>query len=83
MGTNSRVLKEKIKRTKYISGVWLSSVSLSPPDQLPLNYRWIMQHQKYQVKWFDGTQSPRSIDVIQDEREYDKADIDKDEDITF
>ena len=41
----SRVLKEKIKRTKYITGVWLSSVFLSPPDRSALDYGWIMQHQ--------------------------------------
>ena len=61
-------LKKKIKQTKYITGVWLSSVFLSPPDPLPLNYGWIIQHQKYQVKWFCGPQSPQSIDVIQAER---------------
>ena len=33
----SRVLKEKIKRTKYITGVWLSSVFLSAPDRSPLD----------------------------------------------
>ena len=60
----SSVLKEKIKRTKYIIGVWLSSVFLSPPDPPPLNYEWIIKHQKYQVKWFYGPQSPKSIDVI-------------------
>ena len=79
----SSVLKEKIKRTKYITGVWLSSVFLSPPDRSPLDYGWIIQHQKYQVKWFDGPQSPQSIDVIQAEREYDQEDIDTDEGITF
>ena len=68
----SRVLKEKIKRTKYITGVWLSSVFLLPPDPPPLNYGWIIQHQKYQVRWFYGSQSPQSIDVIQAETEYDK-----------
>ena len=31
-----RVLKEKIKQTKYITGVWLSSVFLLPPDPRPL-----------------------------------------------
>ena len=33
----SHVLKEKIKGTKYITGVWLSSVFLSPPDRSPLD----------------------------------------------
>ena len=56
------VLKEKIKQTKCIT------VFLSLPDPLPLNYGWIIQHQKYQVKWFCGPQSPQSIDVIQAER---------------
>ena len=74
----SRVLKEKIKQTKYITDVWLS-VFLSPPGPPTLNYGWIKQHQKYQVKWFYGSQSPQSIDVLQAEREYDKEDIDKDE----
>ena len=48
--TCSHVLKEKIKRSNYITGVWLSSVFLSPPYPAPLNYGWIMQHQKYQTK---------------------------------
>ena len=34
----SHMLKENIKRTKYTTGVWLSSVFLSPPDRLPLDY---------------------------------------------
>ena len=69
----SSVLKEKIKRTKYKTGLWLPSVFLSPPDRLPLHYRWIIEHQKYKVKWFGGPQVPQSIDVIQAEREYDEG----------
>ena len=38
----SRVLEEKIKWTDYITGVWLSSVFLSQPDQLHLDYGWII-----------------------------------------
>ena len=75
--TCSHVLKEKIKRSKYITGVWLSSVFLSPPDPTPLNYGWIMQHQKYHAKWFDGPQPTQAIDVIQAEKGYDKGDTDK------
>ena len=78
----SLVLKENIKRAKYITGVWLLSVFLSPSDRSPLDYGWIIQHQEYQVKWFDGPQSPETTDVIQIAREYD-GDIDKDEGITF
>ena len=54
----SSVPKEKIKRIKYKTGFWLSSVFRSPPDRLPLDFRWIVQHRKYQVKWFDGSLSP-------------------------
>ena len=42
----SLVLKEKIKRTRYVAGSWLSPVFVSAPDGLPLNYGWIIQHQK-------------------------------------
>ena len=42
----SCVLKEKIKGTRYIAGIWLSPVFVSAPDGLPLNYGWIIQHQK-------------------------------------
>ena len=77
------MLKEKIKRVEYITGVWLSSVFLSPPDRSPLDYGWIIQHQKYQVKWFAGPQLLQSIDVIQAEGEYDQGDIDENEGITF
>ena len=77
------MLKEKIKRAKYITGVWLSSVFLSPPDRSPLDYGWIIQHKKYQFKWFDRLQSPQSVDVIQAEGEYDQGDIDDNEGITF
>ena len=31
-----RVLKERIMQNKYITGVWLSSVFLFPPDPWPL-----------------------------------------------
>ena len=66
-GNQLRVLKEKIKRTKHTTEFWLSSVFLSLRDRWSLDYRGIMQHQKYQVKWFDAPQSPQSIDVIQAE----------------
>ena len=66
-----------------MTGVWLSSIFLSLPDRSPLDYGRIIQHQKYQVKWFDEPQPPQSIDVIQAEREYDQEDIDNDEGITF
>ena len=49
-GNQLRVLKEKIKRTKHTTEFWLSSVFLSLRDRWSLDYRGIMQHQKYQVK---------------------------------
>ena len=49
--------------------------SISPTDRSSLDYGWIIQHQKYQVKWFDGPQSPKSIDVIQPERKYDEGEL--------
>ena len=65
----SRVLKEKIKQTKYVYLLVIMAM--------------IIQQQKYQVKWLDGLQPPQSIDVIQTEKEFDKGDINKDEGITF
>ena len=49
-GNQLRVLKEKINRTKHTTEFWLSSVFLSLRDPWPLDYKWIIQHQKYQVK---------------------------------
>ena len=53
----SSVLKEKINRTEYVTGVWLSSAFLSSPDRSPVDYEWIIQYQKYYVKWFDVIQA--------------------------
>ena len=78
------MLIEKIKRNKYITAIWLSSVFLSPADRSSLDYGWITRTKSIKLNGSMGhTQSPQSIDIIQAEKKYDEGDFDKDEGITF
>jgi hypothetical protein len=66
----SRVLYEKIRRTKYIAELWLSSTSPAPPDQLPEEMGWQVVDGHYTVNWFDGEVSPKPIDITSNEDEF-------------
>ncbi|CAB3999454.1 Hypothetical predicted protein [Paramuricea clavata] len=50
----SRVLYEKIHRTKYIAELWLSSTSSAPPDQLSKEMGWQIEDSHYTVNWLMG-----------------------------
>ena len=58
----SSVLYEKIKRTCYISKVWMSSLLSDPPALSPLNFGWkMMPNNQYSVIWFKGESCPKKI----------------------
>ena len=59
------VLKSyKIKRTQFITRQWLSSTSSFSLVMSPVNYGWKIADTGYQLKWFEGETSPRTLDVV-------------------
>ena len=66
---------ERKDQAKQMYNWGLASISVSITARS--NYGWIMQHQKYHAKWFDGPQPTQAIDAIQAERGYDEGDTDK------
>ena len=50
-----RVLLENIKRTNYISSIWLNATSTSPPLFKPENCGWLLEYGFYRLEWRDVT----------------------------
>lgn len=75
-----RVLKEKIKRTKFISALW-SSATLCTPNQLQPaeSSGWNLEDGQYKISWFEGDTAPKIIDVTSTEDEVEDEEIELDD----
>ena len=63
MPTCERVLLNKIRRTKFVAKLWMSSIEALPPNVSPLNFGWKLVNRNYQLLWFEGDLSPSSFDI--------------------
>ena len=59
-----RVLLNKVKRTKFIANIWMSSTEASPPNTSPLAFGWKLVNGNYKLVWFEGDPSPSSLDIF-------------------
>ena len=66
-----RVLLNKIRRTKFVAKLWMSSIEASPPNNSPLDFGWKLVDRNYQLLWFEGDLRPSSLDITY---EYEKHD---------
>ena len=62
----SKVLKEKIKRTSYVSRIWKSSTIVDTENNDALHYGWNLDGEGFQISWFDGTSAPKIVDVVKE-----------------
>ena len=61
----SRVLMQKVKRTKLITKRWLSSNEGIPDPETPESCGWTLDDQNnYRILWFDGKSTPETIDIV-------------------
>ena len=57
------VLLNKIRRTKFVAKIWMSSIKASPPNNSPLNFESKLVDRNYQLLLFEGDLSPSSLDI--------------------
>ena len=57
------VLLNKIRRTKFVAKIWISSIDASPPNGSPLNIGWKLVDRNYQLLWFESDLSPVSLNI--------------------
>ena len=43
------VLPNKIRQTKLIAKIWMSSIEVSPPNDSPLDFGWKLVDRNYQL----------------------------------
>ena len=60
----SKVLHNKILRTKFLSSVWVSATLSSPPQIDPESFGWKLVNGLYQISWFDGEESTKVYTVL-------------------
>ena len=58
-----RVLLNKIRRTKVVAKIWMSSIEASPPNDSPLDFGWKLVNRNYQLLWFEGDLSSSSLGI--------------------
>ena len=46
-----RVLLDKMRRTKFVANIWMSSIEASPPIDSPLNFGWKLVDRNYLLLW--------------------------------
>ena len=78
----SKVLLQKIRRTRFVARRWMSSTDPFGSQLPPLDYGWKLEDGKYAIHWFDGEIAPHSIDIIlnEDTSDDDTSDDDPSED---
>ena len=54
----SWVLWQKVLRTNYIAGKWLSAWQQHPPSYSAEESEWELANGNYKIKWFDGAVAP-------------------------
>ena len=55
------VVKEKLKRTKYICSIWNDATMAHPPLFNADEWGWKLEDDSYRIKWIEGDMSPTSI----------------------
>ena len=63
----SWVLWQKVLRTNYIAGKWLSAKQQHPTSYLVEESGWALGNGNYKIKWFDGAVAPKIVDIISTE----------------
>ena len=58
-----RVLQNKIRQTKFVVKIWMSSSEASLSNDSRLNFRWKVGDRNYQFLWFEGDLSLSSLDI--------------------
>ena len=66
-----RVLLNKIRRTKVVAKIRMSSIEASPPNDSLLDFGWKLVDRNYQLLWFEGDLSPSSLDITYKCEEHD------------
>ena len=67
----SRVNREKIKQTNYISSIWNNATIANPPNFQPKNCGWVLENNAFKIKWFKGEMPPSRVKMICPENEDD------------
>ena len=65
----SRVLWQKVLRTNYIAGKWLSAWQQHPPSYSAEESEWALVNENYKIKWFDGAVALKIVDIISTEND--------------
>ena len=60
---SEHVLRNKIRRTKFVAKIWISSIDASPPNGSQLDIGWKLVDRSYQLLWFENELSPISLDI--------------------
>ena len=60
----SKVLHNKILRTKFVSSMWVSATLSFQPHMDPESFGWKLVNGSYHISWFDGEESPKVYTVI-------------------
>ena len=55
----SKVLHNKILRTKFVSSMWVAATLSSQPQMDQESFGWKLANGSYQIPWFDGEESPK------------------------
>ena len=64
-----KVLRQKVKRTRLVARRWNSSTLQHQPIEVPEENGWILEDEKYKIKWFEGEESPDMLDVVKEDCE--------------
>ena len=60
----SKVLRQKMRQTIFITKRWFSSVNAFEPSLSPLNHGWTLEDGKYIINWYNGESALKSLDIV-------------------
>ena len=63
----SRILWQKVLRTNYKAGKWLSAWQQHSPSYTAEEIGWELVNGNYRIKWFDGAVALKIVDIISTE----------------
>ena len=66
----SRVLLQKIKRTRFVARRWRCSYMQFQPTSEPCEHGWRLENNKYHIEWFEGQACPCVMDNLEVDEAY-------------
>ena len=57
----SCIISEKTNQTNYICNIWNNAIVAKPPNFQPKNCGWILEDNKFKIKWFKDTQGKTTV----------------------